>query len=51
MEGAGEDPYLGFLIAKGKGNRFPGKGLGNTDAVCNGLRQAFCRLWRRRGRP
>jgi beta-glucosidase len=33
MEGAGEDPYLGSMIAKARVTRFQGKGLGNTDAV------------------
>lgn len=33
MEGAGEDSYLGSLIAKARVNGFQGKGLGNTDAV------------------
>src|SRR5678816_2142012 len=33
MEGAGEDPYLGSLIAKARVNGFQGKALGNTDAV------------------
>lgn len=33
MEGAGEDPYLGSLIAKARVKGFQGKGLGNTDAV------------------
>ncbi|HEY5499758.1 MAG TPA: glycoside hydrolase family 3 N-terminal domain-containing protein, partial [Bacteroidales bacterium] len=33
MEGAGEDTYLGCLIAKARVNGFQGKGLGNTDAV------------------
>ena len=33
MEGAGEDPYLGSLIAKARVTGFQGKGLGNTDAV------------------
>lgn len=33
MEGAGEDPYLGSLIAKSRVIGFQGKGLGNTDAV------------------
>ncbi len=33
MEGAGEDPYLGSLIAKARVNGFQGKGLGNTDAL------------------
>ena len=33
MEGAGEDPYLGSLIAKARIKGFQGKGLGNTDAV------------------
>ena len=33
MEGAGEDPYLGSLIAKARVNGFQGKGLGNIDAV------------------
>ena len=33
MEGAGEDPYLGSLIAKARVHGFQGKGLGNTDAV------------------
>ena len=33
MEGAGEDPYLGSLIATARVHGFQGKGLGNTDAV------------------
>ena len=33
MEGAGEDPYLGSLIAKARVHGFQGKGLGNTDAL------------------
>ncbi len=33
MEGAGEDPYLGSLIAKARIKGFQGKGFGNTDAV------------------
>ena len=33
MEGAGEDPYLGSLIARARVRGFQGKGLGNTDAV------------------
>ena len=33
MEGAGEDPYLGSLIAKARVNGFQGKGLGNIDAL------------------
>jgi beta-glucosidase len=33
MEGAGEDPYLGSLIAKARVRGFQGKGLGNVDAV------------------
>jgi len=33
MEGAGEDPYLGSLIAKARVIGFQGKGFGNTDAV------------------
>ncbi|HWI93159.1 MAG TPA: beta-glucosidase BglX [Flavisolibacter sp.] len=33
MEGAGEDPYLGSLIAKTRVKGFQGKGLGNVDAV------------------
>lgn len=33
MEGAGEDPYLGSLIAAARVRGFQGKGLGNTDAV------------------
>jgi beta-glucosidase len=33
MEGAGEDPYLGSLIAKARVNGFQGKGLGNTNAL------------------
>lgn len=33
MEGAGEDSYLGSLIAKARVKGFQGKGLGNTDAV------------------
>lgn len=33
MEGAGEDPYLGSLIARARVKGFQGKGLGNTDAI------------------
>jgi beta-glucosidase len=33
MEGAGEDPYLGSLIARARVKGFQGKGLGNVDAV------------------
>jgi beta-glucosidase len=33
MEGAGEDPYLGSLIAAARVKGFQGKGLGNTDAL------------------
>jgi len=33
MEGAGEDPYLGSIIAGARVRGFQGKGLGNTDAV------------------
>lgn len=33
MEGAGEDSYLGSLIAAARVKGFQGKGLGNTDAV------------------
>jgi beta-glucosidase len=33
MEGAGEDTYLGSLVAKARVKGFQGKGLGNTDAV------------------
>jgi beta-glucosidase len=33
MEGAGEDPYLGSLIAKARVKGFQGNGLGNTNAV------------------
>lgn len=33
MEGAGEDPYLGSLVAAARVKGFQGKGLGNTDAV------------------
>jgi len=33
MEGAGEDPYLGSLIAKARVKGFQGRGLGQTDAV------------------
>jgi beta-glucosidase len=33
MEGAGEDPYLGSLIAKARVKGFQGRGLGSTDAV------------------
>jgi beta-glucosidase len=33
MEGAGEDTYLGSLVAKARVHGFQGKGLGNTDAV------------------
>jgi beta-glucosidase len=33
MEGAGEDTYLGSLIAAARVKGFQGKGLGNTDAL------------------
>lgn len=33
MEGAGEDTYLGSMIAAARVKGFQGKGLGNTDAV------------------
>jgi beta-glucosidase len=33
MEGAGEDPYLGSLIAAARVKGFQGKGLDNTDAL------------------
>ena len=33
MEGAGEDPYLGSMIATARVKGFQGNGLGNTDAV------------------
>jgi beta-glucosidase len=33
MEGAGEDPYLGSLIAKARIKGFQGNGLGSLDAV------------------
>ncbi len=33
MEGAGEDPFLGSMIATARVKGFQGKGLGNTDAV------------------
>ncbi|MDN3658065.1 glycoside hydrolase family 3 N-terminal domain-containing protein [Ferruginibacter paludis] len=33
MEGAGEDTYLGSLIAAARVKGFQGKGLGNTDAM------------------
>jgi beta-glucosidase len=33
MEGAGEDPYLGSLIARARVKGFQGKGLGNEDAI------------------
>lgn len=33
MEGAGEDPYLGSLIARARVKGFQGKGLGHIDAV------------------
>jgi beta-glucosidase len=33
MEGAGEDPYLGALIAGARVRGFQGNGLGSTDAV------------------
>jgi beta-glucosidase len=33
MEGAGEDPYLGSLIAIARVKGFQGNGLGNTDAL------------------
>jgi beta-glucosidase len=33
MEGAGEDPYLGSLIAAARVKGFQGRGLGNVDAL------------------
>lgn len=33
MEGAGEDPYLGSLIARARVTGFQGKGLGNINSV------------------
>jgi beta-glucosidase len=33
MEGAGEDPYLGSVIAAARVKGFQGKGLGNVDAL------------------
>ncbi|MGZ3764677.1 MAG: glycoside hydrolase family 3 N-terminal domain-containing protein [Mucilaginibacter sp.] len=33
MEGAGEDPYLGSLIAGARVRGFQGNGLGSTDAI------------------
>lgn len=33
MEGAGEDTYLGSLIARARVKGFQGKGLGNLDAI------------------
>ena len=33
MEGAGEDPYLGAMIATARIKGFQGKGLGNKDAL------------------
>jgi beta-glucosidase len=33
MEGAGEDPFLGSMIARARVKGFQGKGLGNTDAI------------------
>ncbi|GAA4318717.1 beta-glucosidase BglX [Mucilaginibacter gynuensis] len=33
MEGAGEDPYLGSLIAKARVHGFQGKSLGDLDAI------------------
>src|SRR5204863_2460570 len=33
MEGAGEDTYLGSMIARARVKGFQGKGLGSTDAV------------------
>jgi beta-glucosidase len=33
MEGAGEDPYLGSLIAAARVRGFQGNGLGNVDAI------------------
>lgn len=33
MEGAGEDPYLGSLVAKARVKGFQGNGLGNINAV------------------
>jgi len=33
MEGAGEDPWLGSMIAKARVNGFQGRGLGSLDAL------------------
>ncbi len=44
MEGAGEDPYLGSLIAKARVEGFPGKWIGKYGCP-DGLRQTFCGLW------
>jgi beta-glucosidase len=33
MEGAGEDPYLGSLVAKARVKGFQGNGLGNIDEI------------------
>ena len=33
MEGAGEDPYLGSMIATARVKGFQGEGLGHTDAI------------------
>ena len=33
MEGAGEDPYLGSMIARARVKGFQGEGLGNIDAI------------------
>ena len=50
MEGAGEDPYLGSLIAKGPCRGFPRRKrlafVGRREYGL-GLLQALCRLWGR----
>ena len=51
MEGAGEDPYLGSLIAKARVEGFQGRrqlAILARNAYAAGVRETFCRLWSRR---
>ena len=50
MEGAGEDPYLGSLIARARVKGFPGQKAGRYRRR-HGLRQTFCRLRSGHRRP
>jgi beta-glucosidase len=43
VEGAGEDPYYGSLVAAARVKGFQGKDLASGNSV--GLREALCRLW------